>query len=721
MATSELARLVVVLEAQVAQFTTEMKEVRKQIARIEQTHTSAMKKIAAGAKMAMFAVRGFVSAWAGLKVIQRAREQLLLANRMGHYAERIGMSVEAFSALQFAADQAGIHMDNFGNTMQRLQRRIADVALGGGEATMALRAMHLDAKKLTQLPLEEQLIVVAEGLSRIADDSQRNLASFPLFEHEGQRFLQMMLEGSESIRDVMQEAFEMGVNVTKEQTEAAKEVDKALRKMYASIDRLYLRVGALAAGPVKNLANNLRAMLGGDTMREYFDWLIRSLAAYNKAQDNWFGRLTTRTADQRWLVEEILRVAKELEQTDILSLSDDAKELINSIPELVELYQVAKQPIEFDVDYFNEVFELRLETEDALAQIDKVKFELGMIDEYDPISLGLDVYATERTVELFRKVQNLRDGPPIELLVFEDQWDRLDRKLAELDMREQVQSTADIQTSFISEETREAFKKAQDDIDAVKERLERARDAADRFGFTFASAFEDAILSANSLRDVLKGLVDDLIRMFARLTVTEPMARFVSEIVLSGFSGLGGAAAAASGAKIDPTNPVGRASGGPVKANEVYVVGEEGPELFVSNVAGTIIPNVSHAVAPMLTNITNTVGTSEKIEKEQIDVMQKLVPGLDWLQGLTPRESGGSISPGRPYLVGESSAELFVPSGSTLVEHGSGSNINIQTIVNVDSRSDREQLRAELGPIVAQSVEASVNRVRQLSRRGRLL
>lgn len=35
----------------------------------------------------------------------------------------------------------------------------------------------------------------------------------------------------------------------------------------------------------------------------------------------------------------------------------------------------------------------------------------------------------------------------------------------------------------------------------------------------------------------------------------------------------------------------GRATGGPVNANEVYMVGEQGPELFVSDKAGTIVPN----------------------------------------------------------------------------------------------------------------------------------
>ena len=47
----------------------------------------------------------------------------------------------------------------------------------------------------------------------------------------------------------------------------------------------------------------------------------------------------------------------------------------------------------------------------------------------------------------------------------------------------------------------------------------------------------------------------------------------------------------------------GRASGGPVSANTAYVVGERGPEVFVPDVAGTIIPN-----GPAMSNPGGGVG-----------------------------------------------------------------------------------------------------------------
>jgi SLT domain-containing protein len=40
-----------------------------------------------------------------------------------------------------------------------------------------------------------------------------------------------------------------------------------------------------------------------------------------------------------------------------------------------------------------------------------------------------------------------------------------------------------------------------------------------------------------------------------------------------------------------PRGATGRASGGSVNANQMYTVGEAGPELFIPNTNGTIIPN----------------------------------------------------------------------------------------------------------------------------------
>jgi tape measure domain-containing protein len=54
---------------------------------------------------------------------------------------------------------------------------------------------------------------------------------------------------------------------------------------------------------------------------------------------------------------------------------------------------------------------------------------------------------------------------------------------------------------------------------------------ATNLGFSFASAFEEAIIRAEEFQDVLKGLAEDVIRLTTRLLVTQPLASFLSSFI----------------------------------------------------------------------------------------------------------------------------------------------------------------------------------------------
>jgi hypothetical protein len=90
-------------------------------------------------------------------------------------------------------------------------------------------------------------------------------------------------------------------------------------------------------------------------------------------------------------------------------------------------------------------------------------------------------------------------------------------------------------------------------------------------GSLIAQGFEDAILSGQKLGEVVRSLGRDLVRLVFSQLVTQPLA-----------AGIGGAIKGAFGF---------RAMGGPVSGGSPYVVGEQGPELFVPHASGTIVPN----------------------------------------------------------------------------------------------------------------------------------
>jgi phage-related minor tail protein len=92
-------------------------------------------------------------------------------------------------------------------------------------------------------------------------------------------------------------------------------------------------------------------------------------------------------------------------------------------------------------------------------------------------------------------------------------------------------------------------------------------------GSLIAQGFEDAILSGQKLSEVVRSLGRDLVRLVFQQMVTQRLAAGVTGVLQGkGFAGF-------------------MADGGPVSAGSSYVVGEQGPELFVPHASGTIVPN----------------------------------------------------------------------------------------------------------------------------------
>lgn len=70
-----------------------------------------------------------------------------------------------------------------------------------------------------------------------------------------------------------------------------------------------------------------------------------------------------------------------------------------------------------------------------------------------------------------------------------------------------------------------------DQLNAARERSERLRDAVEDVGFTFVSAFEEAILKTRELDQILQGLIQDIAQLLLRQAVTRPLATGIAGIV----------------------------------------------------------------------------------------------------------------------------------------------------------------------------------------------
>lgn len=105
-------------------------------------------------------------------------------------------------------------------------------------------------------------------------------------------------------------------------------------------------------------------------------------------------------------------------------------------------------------------------------------------------------------------------------------------------------------------------------------------------------AFKNMLTAGGSWRDGMRSIIQSVIDQLWKMYVTQQIVGFITNTISGAFSG--GASAGGSGITVGnmSTGVAGMlASGGYAQANNPYIVGENGPELFVPGSSGTVIPN----------------------------------------------------------------------------------------------------------------------------------
>lgn len=140
--------------------------------------------------------------------------------------------------------------------------------------------------------------------------------------------------------------------------------------------------------------------------------------------------------------------------------------------------------------------------------------------------------------------------------------DRYNRRIDEITALSQA---ARLNGNPIPEETiRRATDAALADFERMERATERTSQFANQLGFSFSSAFEDAIVKGKSFSEVLKGLEQDIARIIIRAAITQPLGNALAggvNSIMGSFS-FSNPFAGASGAGSGNTFPTVSGSGG---------------------------------------------------------------------------------------------------------------------------------------------------------------
>lgn len=128
----------------------------------------------------------------------------------------------------------------------------------------------------------------------------------------------------------------------------------------------------------------------------------------------------------------------------------------------------------------------------------------------------------------------------------------------------------------------------------------------DELAHSMSSSMTDAFMDmtegtksfAQAFKAMAKSIISDIARMVIEWNISKPIASALSNAIGGFFSGTGSSGGSTGVSWIDTPVNFGSssllpayASGGYVPAGQLSLIGEEGPELFMSGSGGTVIPN----------------------------------------------------------------------------------------------------------------------------------
>jgi len=462
---------------------------------------------------------------------------------LGKMASKIGTTAGSLAKLQFAAEQTGVSAETMGMAMQRFTRRAAEAARGTGEAKGALKELNLNAKELLKMPLEDQVLALSKAFETVETPADKVRLAMKLFDSEGVALVNTLGAGSDGLKAMFLDAEQLGLVLSEDAVdgvEAANDSMNRLKKLFVGFSRQAVAAFAPAIDAIATSLTELGlkaadgdvANIGQVIAKSIVGGLVAVLEVIQEMM-NVFGKMAF----------EIRAIFRKFFPTEEMEADKKKLDELMSMP----LGQIAAFSDEQKEALKNQVANLR----------DSLNGEQG---EFVPFDFSILIAELLKVKEVIGTVKEAVEPVVDEFTALgERNWfDKL------------ISSALDFK-----DKAGEAFGKVRDnvfDFDKSMEGLVTGSIDAMTQGFT------DMITGAKSfgtaMKDMAKTVVDALLKMFIQYMIVQPLFDMMFP-----------------GARTTETPVRGEALGGPVQSSTPYLVGERGPELFVPNAGGNIIPN----------------------------------------------------------------------------------------------------------------------------------
>jgi len=210
---------------------------------------AAMSAKLAGIGKGMTIAGGIITAAFGAIVMKTTK----LGDQLDKMSKRTNISVEALSALGYAAKISGADLDTVEKSLRYLARGMNDAAMGVGEAKEAFEELNISVTDTegNLRPTMDVLKEAATKLSKLTDETKQVALATDIFgARYGTQLLPMLKEGGAGIEALMEKAKELGIVMSTEAAAKAAEFNDRITDLKESVGAIGRDIGTILIPPL---------------------------------------------------------------------------------------------------------------------------------------------------------------------------------------------------------------------------------------------------------------------------------------------------------------------------------------------------------------------------------------------------------------------------------------------------------------------------------------
>ena len=213
------------------------------------------------------------------------RSQLKYIDTLAKTSDKLGIATEGLAKLRYAGELTGVEVRTMDMALQRMTRRLAEAAIGTGEAKGAIKTLGLDAGELVKLGPEKAFYRIADALRQVKSPAEKVRLSFKLFDSEGVALKNTLDQGSDALRLMGKDAERLGLAISRFDAAKVEQANDAMTNLKSALKGAAQQI-TVALAPWIKIASDKLTDMGVEG-----DWATKTIVQGIENASQLFGKM----------------------------------------------------------------------------------------------------------------------------------------------------------------------------------------------------------------------------------------------------------------------------------------------------------------------------------------------------------------------------------------------------------------------------------------------